>query len=221
MTKTSFVMRLVWLVGVLLIGFAGTARADHPWSAMQGSQGGQTPSNPPTVDAAQQQCLNARAADPSLTTADCNEFADMLRSGQCTKTSVPDGTVHSWLGGRGASITVNRTKALGGDTPALACALSNGQTLVWYHQSVLGTAACNNVAPLPQPRSQLQSLQTARPQMSLQPEAPQVITSGGVAIPSCCVSCDFYAPYATPLSQTVIPTNPTATFIVPGGQPMN
>lgn len=132
--------KLLGVVGVFLMGFcfislpqSTSAQTTKVWRTMQAG------AHPPTVEAAQAQCIRS-----GVSTAECAEFASKLLSNQCPKVSVPDNTRYGFM--NGAQGTQGPTlKMLGGNTPVLRCYLSSGRMLDWYHVSVIGARACNNV----------------------------------------------------------------------------
>lgn len=181
MTKTLWC--LVGLMGVLLIGSPHTANAQEPWRTMHGSQNGQEPANPPTVEAARQQCI-----DQLVPVATCNRMAAMLDQGRCVVEPIPDRVVYETLGGRNGA-TRNMMKMLGGNTDAFVCRVQDYE-LHWYSSRIpsLGERACNNfgvVAKRPQPKLEVT---TSRPMSS-----PKVFVqeTNGIHIHTdqCCHDC--------------------------------
>jgi hypothetical protein len=139
--------------------------------------------NPPTVEAARTQCLRSK-----VSRAECSEFVVLLQAGQCSLTSVPDKTVYRFMNGASSTVYMKR-KMLGGNTPALRCHISSGRVLDWYHESVAGTRACNNVGePILQSTAPEQPVQS---RTIIVPQAPTVLWFEGLHVPlsSCCTSC--------------------------------
>ena len=122
---------------------------------------------------------------------------------------VPDDTFYRFIGGRGGRISYDLTKQHGGNTNALRCVLPSGRTLDWYHTSVLGAAACNNVGE-PIVQTVLQRLQAVRSQSTIIPQAPQVLWFESPHIPrsTCCPNCGHNHVYELPDTYISIPTNP-------------
>jgi hypothetical protein len=186
-------------IGVLLMVFFiissislwSHAQAAKDWHTMHDG------ANPPTVEGAREQCLRS-----GVSAAECAEFEEMLRARECSSTSVPDKTMYRFMNGTNGTQGLTR-KMLGGDTPVLRCRLSGGLVLDWYHESVIGDAACNNVgAPI------LQSVSTpepAAPQVEVVPKRsvqvtnhpPGVVYIPGVRVDLGCCNCsnnDIFLP---------------------------
>jgi hypothetical protein len=130
----------VWVIVALLVGVyfismpqAAFAQTAKNWRTMHAG------AHAPTVGAAEVQCALSR-----VSVAECAEFAGMLKAQQCSTVSVPDKTMYRFMNGARGTQGLTR-KMLGGNTPALRCHLSTGRVLDWYHESVTGSRACNNV----------------------------------------------------------------------------
>ena len=131
------------IVVVGLLAPAGVMAQDS-WETMHPG------SFPSTTAAARQQCdrTASQSAGDALTAAACEQMELMLATGQCPLTSVPDGTVFSYMNyqhpDENPSVQGRTIKRLGSDqTQAAVCDLGNGVVAYWFNESGVG---CNNVA---------------------------------------------------------------------------
>lgn len=183
------------------------AQATSNWSTMHAG------ANPPTVESAQAQCVRSKVS-PS----ECAEFAVQLHAGQCEETPVSDRTMYRFMNGATGTAWMLR-KMLGGDTPALRCKLSTGRVLDWYHVSVTGPKACNNVGepiitpPAPKP---------PKKRTFLIPRAPTVLWYEGLHVPlASCPTDGSHNHLKLPDTFLQIPRNPDAHTVFETPRRMN
>ncbi len=114
----------------------------HIWTGMNPGSFAASP------ESAKEQCLNhvRRLNNPALTTASCDQFAQMISNGTCDVENVRDEHRHSSMSRRvndRAIVQGSTLKRHGSNTSALLCDLGGGLKGYFYTGTDLH---CNNVA---------------------------------------------------------------------------